>query len=45
MWRYYRKHMRGNPLLDVATLLGIVARCAYQLAVKNARRLLGRARA
>jgi hypothetical protein len=43
MWRYYRKHMRGNLPLDVATLLGIVARCAYQLAVKNVRRVLERA--
>ena len=44
MWRYYRKHMRGNLLLDVLTLAGIAARCAYQLALQNGRRLLARAR-
>lgn len=43
MWRYYRKHMRGNLLLDVLTLAGIAARCAYQIALQNARRMLGRA--
>jgi GT2 family glycosyltransferase len=42
MWRYYRKHMRGNPLLDALTLAGIAARCVYQLALQNARRLLTR---
>jgi GT2 family glycosyltransferase len=40
MWRYYRKHMRGNLPLDVLTLAGIGARCAYQLALQNGRRLL-----
>ena len=44
MWRYYRKHMRGNPLLDVLTFAGIAARCAYQLALQNGRRLLARSR-
>ena len=44
MWRYYRKHMRGNLLLDALTLAGIVARCLYQLALQNGRRLLARAR-
>jgi GT2 family glycosyltransferase len=42
MWRYYRKHMRGNLLLDALTLAGIAARCVYQLALQNARRLLTR---
>ncbi len=45
MWRYYRKHMRGNPVLDVLTLAGIAGRCLYQLALQNGRRLLARARA
>jgi hypothetical protein len=36
--------MRGNFLLDVLTLAGIGARCAYQLALQNARRLLARAK-
>ena len=40
MWRYYRKHMRSNPLVDGLTLVGIGARCGYQLAVQNGRRLL-----
>ena len=44
MWRYYRKHMRGNLLLDVLTLMGIAARCLYQLALQNGRRLLARAK-
>jgi hypothetical protein len=44
MWRYYRKHMRGNFLLDVLTLAGIAARCLYQLVLQNGRRLVTRAR-
>jgi GT2 family glycosyltransferase len=32
MWRYYRKHMRGNVLQDVATAVGIGVRCAVSLA-------------
>ena len=45
MWRYYRKHMRSNPLLDGLTLAGIGARCGYQLVLQNGRRLLaGRGR-
>ncbi len=45
MWRYYRKHMRSNLLLDGLTLAGIGARCGYQLVLQNGRRLLvGRGR-
>lgn len=44
MWRYYRKHMRGNLLLDALTLAGIAVRCVYQLALQNGRRLLARGR-
>jgi len=44
MWRYYRKHMRGNRLLDALTLAGIAVRLLYQLALQNGRRLLARAR-
>jgi len=40
MWRYYRKHMRSNPLVDGLTLAGIGARCGYQLGLQNGRRLL-----
>jgi GT2 family glycosyltransferase len=32
MWRYYRKHMRGNVVQDVMTAAGISARCAVSLA-------------
>ena len=31
MWRYYRKHMRGNVLVDGVTAAGIAARCAFAL--------------
>jgi len=44
MWRYYRKHMQGNLLLDALTLAGIAARCLYQIALQNGRRLLARGR-
>ena len=46
MWRYYRKHLRGNRLVDVATAGGIAARFglhAVSYAVRsNVQRLLGR---
>jgi GT2 family glycosyltransferase len=45
MWRYYRKHMRGNIALDVFTAAGIAARCAYLLAAGAAKRALWRMRA
>ncbi|MEX2227528.1 MAG: glycosyltransferase family 2 protein [Dehalococcoidia bacterium] len=32
MWRYYRKHMRGNRLVDAATAAGIAVRCGSVLA-------------
>jgi N-acetylglucosaminyl-diphospho-decaprenol L-rhamnosyltransferase len=38
MWRYYRKHMRGNVLQDVATAAGIAARCGLMLASQTLRR-------
>jgi GT2 family glycosyltransferase len=44
MWRYYRKHMRRGLLLDGPVLAGIAGRCAYTLAVNNAKRLWGRVR-
>jgi GT2 family glycosyltransferase len=40
MWRYYRKHMRTNLVVDALTLAGIGARGAYQLMLQNGRRLL-----
>lgn len=35
MWRYYRKHLRGNIAVDAVTALGITARCGVML-VNNA---------
>lgn len=35
MWRYYTKHFRRNPLKDAAVILGIAARCAFQIARSN----------
>jgi len=40
MWRYYRKHMRGNVALDAVTAAGIVARCGLQLAAAMASRVI-----
>ena len=31
MWRYYRKHLRGNVAQDVITAAGIAARCVVAL--------------
>jgi hypothetical protein len=31
MWRYYRKHMRGNPAIDAVTAAGIAGRCGLLL--------------
>jgi hypothetical protein len=31
MWLYYKKHLRGGPLLDAATWLGIRLRCLWHL--------------
>jgi GT2 family glycosyltransferase len=46
MWRYYRKHVRGNPLLHALTAAGIAARFglhAASYAIRAGRaRLLGR---
>jgi GT2 family glycosyltransferase len=45
MWRYYRKHLRGNAVREVITGAGIAVRCAWVLAAARARRLAaGRAR-
>ncbi len=47
MWRYYRKHLRGNRAVDVATFVGILARLglhAVSYAIRTARnRIIGRA--
>jgi GT2 family glycosyltransferase len=40
MWRYYRKHMRGNVALDVVTAAGIAARCAATLIGQTVRGVL-----
>lgn len=46
MWRYYRKHLRGNPLVDGVTAAGICGRFglhAVSYATRSMRnRLLGR---
>jgi GT2 family glycosyltransferase len=41
MWRYYRKHLRGNVVVDAATALGITVRCALVLAAQGARAVAG----
>ena len=45
MWRYYRKHMRGGPVMDVVTGAGILARLGLHAASLTARRTLGLDRA
>ena len=44
MWRYYRKHMRRNAIVDAATAGGIAARCAFVLASEAARGVARRLR-
>ncbi len=39
MWRYYRKHLRGNAARDTVTATGIAARCAFVLLSHQVRRL------
>jgi GT2 family glycosyltransferase len=38
MWRYYRRHLRGGPLVDTATAAAIMARCLALLALANGAR-------
>jgi GT2 family glycosyltransferase len=42
MWRYYRKHMRGNLAQDAATAAAISARCGLVLGSMGVRRIFGR---
>jgi GT2 family glycosyltransferase len=35
MWRYYRKHLRSNVLVDALTGAGIAARCGLMLAQRG----------
>lgn len=42
MWRYYRKHLRGNVLQDAVTAAGIASRCAVALAGNGVRALRSR---
>jgi GT2 family glycosyltransferase len=42
MWRYYRKHVRGNAAQNVVTAGAIGARCAVLLAASGVRRTFGR---
>ncbi len=44
MWRYYRKHMRSNALVDAATAVGIAGRCGFVLATSVMRSALARIR-
>ncbi len=42
MWRYYRKHLRGNIALDAITAAGIAARCGVMLVNNAVRRRIAR---
>lgn len=42
MWRYYRKHLRGNVAQDAATAAAISGRCAALLTASAVRRAIGR---
>jgi GT2 family glycosyltransferase len=42
MWRYYRKHLRGNPARDVITAAGITARGASMLAAARVRHIISK---
>jgi GT2 family glycosyltransferase len=44
MWRYYRKHLKGNPALDAFTAAGIAGRCGLMLAALAARTAIERVR-
>jgi GT2 family glycosyltransferase len=44
MWRYYRKHLRGNALVDAVTAAGIAGRCGFVLASDGVRRAVSRVR-
>ncbi len=41
MWRYYRKHLRGNAVRDAVTATGIAGRCGFVLAANGVRRVIG----
>ncbi|TAK66694.1 MAG: glycosyltransferase family 2 protein [Dehalococcoidia bacterium] len=43
IWRYYRKHLRQNVIVDALTAAGIAARCGVLLIVGAARWRLGKA--
>ncbi len=38
IWRYYRKHLRRNAIVDAATAAGIAARCGVMLVLGAVRR-------
>jgi GT2 family glycosyltransferase len=42
MWRYYRKHLRGNAAQDAVTAAGIAARCVFALGSQAIRTAIGR---
>jgi GT2 family glycosyltransferase len=42
MWRYYRKHVRGNVAQDAVTAAGISARCVFALGTMAGRKVVGR---
>jgi N-acetylglucosaminyl-diphospho-decaprenol L-rhamnosyltransferase len=39
IWRYYRKHLRRNPVIDAITAAGIAARCGLLLVLARMRRI------
>lgn len=45
MWRYYRKHVRGNIAKNAVTAAAIAVRCALLLVVSSARRTFSSLRA
>ena len=44
IWRYYRKHLRGNAARDAVTAVGVAARCASVLAANAVMGIVGRRR-
>jgi GT2 family glycosyltransferase len=40
MWRYYKRYLAANPVLDALVFVGVWARCAVQIAATRLRRLI-----
>lgn len=41
MWRYYKKYLRRNPVLDAAVAAGIFVRCGWLLLLNAVRQAIG----